>query len=115
VPQVALSQGTRCPSLTAVTTGTGTAYAVPPNMDHLNINVQGTGTITGGVITLEEAPAPDFTGTWSTITTVNAINVTGGAVQHVHVDGSFNAVRTRVSSNITGGGTVTTEICGGPN
>ena len=79
----------------------------------VTIVVQGTGTTSSGVVTIEEAyydqtaGDPVYSGTWSTITTVNASSVTGGAQQIVHVMGtSAWAVRARISTIIGGGGTV---------
>lgn len=77
---------------------------------NLRFDVIGTGTTSSGVIHLECAPTMGYTGTWSPITTVNASDVTGGAVKSVFATGCFNAVRARISTVIGGGGTVTVMV-----
>ena len=52
--------------------------------NEIMFTVQGDGTTSSGVITIEEATydpmvEPAYTGTWSSISTVNASDVTGGA------------------------------------
>ncbi len=77
----------------------------------VTIAVQGIGTTSSGVLTIEEAyypiPTTPYSGTWSTLTTVNASDVTGGKQQIVHLTGSFWAVRARISTVIGGTGTLT--------
>lgn len=74
--------------------------------------VQGTGTTSSGVITFEEASWPDteiapYAGTWSSIITVNASDVTGGAQKFIHISATAGAyTRPRISTAIGGGGTV---------
>lgn len=76
---------------------------------HVVIYVTGTGTIGSGVVTIEEADinparlAEGYTGTWSAITTVNAVDVTGGAQKAVHLPtGAYGYVRTRISTVLGG-------------
>lgn len=72
----------------------------------------GTGTITSGVVTIEEADYPGqgpfYGGTWSTITTLTAANVTGGATQAYHfpTPAAYKFVRIRISTAIGGGGSI---------
>ncbi len=86
------------------------------------VAVQGNGTTSSGVVTIEEAvyddqgPTSYYTGTWSLITTVNASDVTGGAQSVIHLQrAAFSHIRTRISTVIGGGGTITTYIIGSPN
>lgn len=96
------------------------------------VPVQGCGTVTfyctsngttsGGVITFEECapedmavePAQPFgatTGGYSAITTQNASAFTGGAQIAVHItNASFFFVRARISTAISGGGTVSVGL-----
>ncbi len=79
------------------------------------IYVIGTGTTSSGVITIEEAewdpPSSNYGGTWSPITTVNASDVTGGLQKAIHLPlGEYAYVRTRISTAIGGGGSVTTVL-----
>lgn len=103
--------------LTAVTAGT----SVPVNVSAYNtpvVYLSSTGTTSGGVVTIEEAdydPSAGqiYTGTWAPITTVNASTFTGGAQAAYHCAvGSYRFLRVRVSSAITGGGTITASVAG---
>jgi len=83
--------------------------------ERLTVVVQGTGTTSGGTIQIEEAyydkdfgRDPVYGGTWSAVgAVINASTVTGGAQSVVHVVGSFWAVRVRIVTDITGGGSIT--------
>ena len=73
------------------------------------------GATSGGTLLIEEADwgpsEQDFSGTWSTIATVLANSFTGGAQIAVHVaDCSYGYVRVRISSPITGGGSVMVSL-----
>lgn len=73
--------------------------------------VQGNGTTSSGVITFEEASwdkdETPYAGTWSSIVTVNASDVSGGAQKFVHIQATaYAASRPRISTAIGGGGTV---------
>lgn len=107
---------TRIPLLTAVTADETLSRAVDcAGLTHLVIYVKGTGTTSSGVVTIEEADwsdlEQDYTGTWSSITTVNASDVTGGAQKAIHLDpGAYGFVRTRISTAIGGGGSISTVL-----
>ena len=97
----------------AATTGTGGILQPHGRCHFLTFALQSNGTTSGGVVTLEEARyepsvlgGMDYTGTWSTILAVNASDFTGSVQKTIHTYGSFWAVRARISSDITGGGTV---------
>lgn len=83
---------------------------------NIAIYITGAGTTSSGVITIEEADfdprtAATYTGTWSSVTTVNASDVTGGAQKAVHFSpGAYGYVRTRISTAIGGGGTISTAL-----
>lgn len=84
---------------------------------YLTFWIKGSGTTSSGVITLEEAdydPQTEtnqvYSGTWSSITTVNASDVTGGAQKAVHVTANSRWVRPRISTVIGGGGSITVVI-----
>jgi len=98
----------------AATTGTGGVLQPHGRCHFLTFALQSTGTTSGGTIILEEARLDpdvlaglDYTGTWSQIASVSASTISGTAQQIIHTYGSFWAVRARISSDITGGGTVT--------
>lgn len=76
--------------------------------------VSGLGTTSGGVITFEETRKRadgSYVATSSVLTTVNASTVTAGVEQAVHVSGAaFSHVRARVSTAISGGGTISVSL-----
>ncbi len=102
--------------LDAVTTGAGQFDASSYSL--LTFYLQSNGTTSGGVVTLEEADwstnsgtGTPYTGTWSSITTVNASSFTGSVQLAYHLSpAAFAHVRARISSTITGGGTVTVTL-----
>lgn len=96
----------------AATTGNGNIYSPKGQSSNVSVALQGTGTTSGGAVTIEECyydpevTRGGYTGTWSTITTVNASDITGGKQVVVHVAASVWALRARISSDITGGGSI---------
>lgn len=76
----------------------------------------GNGTTSGGVITIEECAmdlmkGSEFKGTWSSIATVNASDVTAGVQKATHLTvAAYSWVRARISTAISGGGTVTVTM-----
>jgi hypothetical protein len=67
------------------------------------------------VITFEEADygptEQTYIGTWSSISTTNASDVSAGKMKAVHLTvASYGHVRARISDAITGGGTITVRI-----
>lgn len=68
----------------------------------------GTGTISGGAFTIEEAPTVDYAGTWSPIgAAFTASTVSGGKTLSVSLPvAAYAFVRVRESTPVSGGGTV---------
>ncbi len=99
---------------TGATTGAGGVLYLAGNCERLTVVCQGNGTITTGTISIEEAyySGPPLggeafpSGTWSVIQTITGSQLTTGAQQVVHAQGSFWAVRARISAAIVGGGSV---------
>ena len=84
---------------------------------YLTVYVIGTGVTTSGVITIEEADidprvfAAGVVGTASVIDTVNASTVDGSLQSAIHLDvGAYAYVRTRISTVIGGGGSISTVL-----
>lgn len=85
---------------------------------NVSVYVTGTDTTSSGVITIEEADfdpsvlaSAPYTGTWSSITTVNASDVDGGKQKAIHLPvGAYGWVRTRISTVIGGGGSISTSL-----
>jgi hypothetical protein len=94
----------------------GQSIAIPRENDGiLSFYFRSIGTTSGGTLLIEEADwgdqEKDFAGTWSTISTVLANSFTGGAQLAVHIaDCSYGYVRVRISSPITGGGSVMVSL-----
>jgi hypothetical protein len=65
-------------------------------------------TVSAGAVTIEEADDPDFSGTWSALG--SAITVVQNTQTAVHLTGTYKAVRARISTGVTGGGTVSARI-----
>jgi len=82
------------------------------NVSNLRFDIIGVGTTSSGVITLACAHDKTYAGTWSTLTTVNASDVSGGAVKSVFAQGCFDAIQARISTIIGGGGTITVIVTG---
>lgn len=110
MPQTAAAKGVRVPLLSAATTGTGTGVAVPITSNYPRVELEGSGTISGGTVLIESAPYPDFAGAWGLVDTITATDLTAGACLTVHIFATFGALRCRISSNITGGGNVTANL-----
>jgi hypothetical protein len=93
-------------SFTGVTSGTSQPYPME-GFDELVFTFESVGTTSGGTLLIEEASRPYYTGTWSQITSISASSFTGTAQQCYHISpNAYGSVRVRISSAITGGGTV---------
>ena len=97
-------------TVTGVTAGT----SQPVNRENdglLAFFLRSVGTTSGGTVLIEEADwgplEGPYSGTWSVLQTITAASFTGGVQLAVHVtDCSYGWVRVRISSAITGGGTM---------
>lgn len=112
-------------SMTAVTTdevrgGIFDATVYP----YVTAYVTGTGTISGGTVSFEEADYADaqmpYTGTWSDLGSgydVTASGLSGGATQVVHLPvRKYRFVRPFIEAAITGGGSISVTFAGmGPS
>lgn len=98
-------------SLSAVTTGTG--KAIPVNdCRQVTWMVTYSGTTSGGAIVIEHAPTIDYAGTWQLLDTITAANLSAGSEGSGTYPGLLSFVRARITSNITGGGSITAYING---
>lgn len=97
-PRVSLAAGS--------TSGTGAVVQLTSGRVQLWAVLTGSGTITGGTVVLEESDDQSYAGTWSQIASLTASGLTGGAKQVVQRVGPACFTRWRVTSAITGGGTV---------
>jgi hypothetical protein len=96
-------------SLNAATTGTGRAIPMQ-ECRQIIWTVEGNGTISGGNVIIETADSQSYAGTWYELDSVAPTS--GAAYTNTYPAASSGFVRARVSSNITGGGSVTVRING---
>jgi hypothetical protein len=101
-------------SVTGVTTGTSQPVQMA---DHgiVAVILRSIGTTSGGTVLIEEADWGDrelpYSGTWSTVQTILASSFTGNAQVVIHItDSSYRYLRVRISSAITGGGSITAAL-----
>jgi hypothetical protein len=98
----------------AIDDETTSVWADVRGRTHLVLYISGLGTTSGGVLTIEES-LPTLQNVWpataSSISTVNASDVSAGVCKAVHLTvGAYAFVRVRVSTAITGGGSVTVGL-----
>lgn len=108
---VALAQLPQSPftSLSAVTTGTGTAVSCT-NAIQVGWSVIWSAGVTAGEVTIEAANSSTYTGTWAAIDVQNFTAAPGAnSIMVGTYPGPFQFFRARVTSNVTGG-TVTVTI-----
>jgi hypothetical protein len=97
-------------TVTGVTTGTSQPILYNAH-GIITFYFRSVGTTSGGTLLIEEADwdlnEHPYSGTWSQIGSVSASTFTGGAQLAQHLsDSSYGYLRVRISSTITGGGTV---------
>jgi hypothetical protein len=102
--------------VTGVTTGTSQPID-RASYPYSTLFFRSIGTTSGGVLLIEEADYDAdggeqvYSGTWSTVQTINASSFTGTAQLAVHISPvSYGFFRVRISSAITGGGTVVVTL-----
>ena len=79
------------------------------------VYLRSVGTTSGGTILVEEADwgplEGTYTGTWAQVASVAASSFTGGAISATHATlGAYKYLRVRISSAITGGGTILASL-----
>ena len=94
-------------SLSAVTTGTGTVLELGSEAHYITAYVSSTGTISAGVITLEEAKDSTESGTWVAVSAIT-VPTSGNQEAVAHVVGVYGAIRARVTTTVTGSGGLAT-------
>ena len=108
------SQSANLNVMTGVTTGTSQPIA-RPNDGLLTFYLRSIGATTGGTVLIEEAdwmPGEDpYSGTWGQVASIAASSFTGGVQLPYHiVDSAYGYVRVRISSPITGGGSIVVTL-----
>ena len=87
--------------LDAVTTGSSAALKPQSASRYVTMYVVGGAGVGAGAVQLETAHDPAYTGTWAALGT--PVTVVANTVAITQAIGSFNAIRARVSTTITGG------------
>lgn len=99
-------------AVAGVTAGTSIPWDCKSN-GIVSVYLRSIGTTSGGTVIVEEADWGEFeapySGTWFQLASVSASSFTGGAqsVWRQTVDSAFGFIRVRISSAITGGGSIT--------
>lgn len=101
--------------ITGVTSGTSQPVFPKPH-ELLAFYLTSIGTTSGGTVILEESDGGSdgekgYEGTWSQITSILASTFTGTQTLAYHLGpNAYGAVRARISSAITGGGSITVTL-----
>ena len=94
------------------TTGNGTVLAIPTSFRYHNFITVGVDTISAGAVTLETSYSADDTATWAPLASAITVTTADQLTQYV---GLLTFVRARVSTTVTGGGTVAVVYTGAKN
>jgi hypothetical protein len=110
---IAAMSGVVTPLLTAVTTGTSAALAIPPSFRYHNFIITAAGGTTSGAVTIEASNDPDDAGTWAAIVPDKSVsNPLTVAVADLLMSytGLLNFVRARINTTIAGGSTPSVTV-----
>lgn len=86
---------------------TSTAVKLGGQVRDVTVYVVAGAGVSAGVVTIEEAHDPDYSGTWAEVTTVTTS--AASVCNAVHLSGTYKALRTRISTAIVGG-TISTRV-----
>jgi hypothetical protein len=112
-PRRVLLLGTENSDGTVVGVTSGTSVAISaPDRGIASVYLRSIGTTSGGTIIIEESDSTEservYSGTWSQMASIAASSFTGGAQSANHfANSAYGQIRVRISSPITGGGTIT--------
>ena len=102
--------GTDATAISGLTTGASAPFDASA-IDELTFYFEGIGTITGGTVLIEEASRASYTGSWSLVQTITATALSGGAqLANAVPVRAYAVLRVRISSAITGGGSVAVTL-----
>jgi hypothetical protein len=96
-------------SLDSVTSGTGRSISVQ-DYDAVSWLVEAIGTVAGGAVAIECSNDRNYAGTWKLLATVTPVTNSQVGDQFAFPPGAY--VRARVTTNITGGATVSVYLNG---
>lgn len=86
----------------AATTGNGTVAELDGMAARLTLYIIGSAGVGAGAVQLETAHDPAYAGTWAPLGGA-PVTVAADTVKTVSVEGAFLAVRSRISTTVTGG------------
>ena len=93
----------------AATTGNGQEIDMRGEEGSYALSIEtSNATVSAGAVTWEEAPYVGYTGTWAEI--MGALTPVQASIVTARFTGALNAVRARISTNVTGGATVTVRL-----
>lgn len=90
------------------TTGNGNVLAIPSNFREHRVTITGSAGIASGAVQLESADDPAYAGTWQAIG--SPVTAVASAELAVAVEGIFQFIRARISTNIVGGSVAVSYI-----
>ena len=115
-PAIAQDTETRSWTITwldGVSADETTSVAMPVNANvDFSVYAEWGSSTNAGVLTIEEAYDPTYTGVWSSIGTITWSAASSTDV--FHQTGAFRALRVRVSTAVGGGGTLTVKAIARP-
>lgn len=94
----------------AASTGNGNTWNFRGISGEYTLSVEPTGTVSGGEVQFESAPYDSYGGTWSAVG--SAMTPSTSTLVTQQVTGRYRAMRARITSDITGGGSVTCRVDG---
>lgn len=96
------------------TSGNGTTIAIPTPFRNHKLIVKGSGTIGAGAIQPETADSPTYSSTWAPVGggPVDITGLSGGGEYSIDFIGIYQFIRARISTDVTGGGSVTVTYVG---
>jgi len=96
------------PLQSAATSGAGQVAELKALARSLVAYITGTGVVSTGAVQLETAPSKDYAGTWAAIG--SPVTVVSGTTIAVTSVAPYGYVRARISTAVTGGGSVTVQL-----
>lgn len=111
---VAAMSGVPYNLITALTTGTGTAIAIPSSFRHHNFMITAATGTTSGAVTIETSNDPADSGTWAAIvpsgSVANPLTVIAATDLLMNYSGLLNFIRARINTAIAGGSTPSVTV-----
>ena len=108
---VAAMSGVPFDMIVAGTTGSGTIVAPPPSFRNHTFLIKGSSGVGAGAIQIESSNDPADAGTWAPVGS-GPITVVASSKLLAQFSGIFSFLRARISTTVTGGGSLTATYVG---